>query len=295
MLTTCDVKGIYVPVITPFCPNEEIDWGSYENYINTLTAQDIQGLVINGTTGESPTVLWSEVEQLIQRTKSALNHRRVPIVVGAGTNSTASTVKQIEMAGQSGADAVLVVTPYYSLPSEAGIIEHFRRAAGVGVPLILYEIPSRTGMALSVDTIRRLMDLNGVIGLKDSTGSSKLISSLPRQDMKPVLCGDDLHFIDMLREGASGGMLASANLYTEALLNVFQLVQNGELPKAQTAFNLLTPYIQQLFQESNPAPLKFLLAQQDIIASDTLRLPMGPISQKLQLELEQVYVNNVSF
>ncbi|MDF2923931.1 MAG: dihydrodipicolinate synthase [Paenibacillaceae bacterium] len=291
MLSESDLRGIYVPVITPFLSNEEIDLDSFRNYIGALLAHEIQGLVINGTTGESPTVSWDEVEELVQITKTSMmvHKKKLPLIIGTGTNSTASTIRRTELAGKTGADAVLVVIPYYSRPSQAGIVEHFRRIAQVGVPIILYEIPSRTGIQLTVDTIRRIMDLNEVIGLKDSSGGIRLISELTRLDTKPILCGEDILFHAMLSQGASGGILASANINTSAFIEVFRLACQGDFYKAKKIFDTLQPLIQKLFQESNPSPLKWLLAQQGVISFNTLRSPMGSISPELQAGLKAEY------
>jgi 4-hydroxy-tetrahydrodipicolinate synthase len=195
------------------------------------------------------------------------------------------------MAGLLGEDAVLVVMPYYSRPSQEGILEHFRKVAQVGVPIIAYEVPSRTGVQLTADIIIRIMDLNGVIGLKDSSGGIGLISELTRLGTKPVLCGEDIYFHAMLSQGACGGILASANVNTHAFINVYRLTSTGDFIKAKKAFDLLVPLIQRLFQESNPSPLKWLLARQGIISSDTLRLPMVSITKELQLELERTMQN----
>ncbi|MEK8130724.1 4-hydroxy-tetrahydrodipicolinate synthase [Paenibacillus filicis] len=289
MLNEQNLKGIFVPVVTPFLANEQLDINSYRNYVSSLFVHDIQGLVVNGTTGESPTVTWEEVAELVSVTKDLMAEkgRRLPIVVGTGTNSTASTVQRTELAGHLGADAVLVVVPYYSRPSQEGILEHFRRVSQVGVPVIAYEIPARTGVRLTIETTRRILDLDGVIGLKDSSGQIGFSSELTRLSAKPILCGEDLYFHAMLSQGASGGMLASANVHTRSLINVYQLFNTGSVTAAKQAFDLLVPCIQSLFQESNPAPLKWLLARQGLIATDTLRSPMSPISEGLKLTLEQ--------
>lgn len=288
MLREQNLKGIYVPLVTPFLSNEQLDLDSYHNYLNHLLAKDIQGVVINGTTGEAPTVTWEEVAELVQTTRASMDKQPLPLVVGTGTNSTASTVARTELAGKMGADAVLVVVPYYSRPSQEGIVEHFRRAAQVGVPVIVYEVPSRTGVQLTTDTIRRIMDMHGVIGLKDSSSGIKLISELTCHSTKPILCGEDISFHAMLSQGASGGILASANFHTEDFIRVYQLSSQGDFVGSKKVFDALTPFIRRLFQESNPSPLKWLLARQGIIASDTLRLPMGPISNELQVEMEQM-------
>jgi len=288
MLNEQDLKGIIVPVVAPFLPSEELDLESYQNYLSELLVHDIQGLVIHGTTGESPTVHWREVEELVATTKAELlkQQKRVPLIIGTGTNNTASTVNQTDMAGHLGADAVLVVTPYYSRPSQWGIVEHYRRIAQVGVPVIAYEVPSRTGVEVTAETMRRILDLNGVIGLKDSTGGTELISEL-KQDTKPILCGSDINFYNMLSQGAAGGILASANIYTSALMRIYSLTFQVDPIRAKEEFDALLPSIQLLFQESNPSPLKWLLARQGVISSSTVRLPMGPISEQFEMEWEQ--------
>lgn len=290
MLNESHLKGIYVPVVTPFLPNEELDLDSYRHYLEKLIAYDIQGLVINGTTGESPTVSWDEVETVVHETKASLtkNNNQMSLIVGTGTNHTLSTVKRTECAGNLGADAVLVVTPYYSRPSQEGIVEHFRRAAQVGVPVIAYEVPTRTGITLTADTLRAILELDGVIGLKDSSGGTGLISELRGHVKKPILCGEDIFFHDMLKLGASGGMLASANLQTDAFIEVHRLASSGDFIGAKIIFDTLIPFIQKLFQESNPAPLKWILAQKGILSSSTLRLPMGSITEELKGQIKQI-------
>lgn len=290
MLTEAEVKGIYIPVVTPFKADEELDRESYVQYLEHLLAQPIQGLVVNGTTGEAPTVVWDEVEELVRLTQDTMNrlNRRLPLVVGTGTNSTASTVRQTEWAGQLGVDAVLITAPYYNRPSAEGVIGHYRRAAEVGVPVIAYENPGRTGNRLAVDTVRSVLELDGVIGLKDSSGGVGLIAELARTGSKPVLCGDDALFYAMLCHGATGGILATANVRTASFAEVSELGTSGDLAGARRAFEPLVPMIRKLMQESNPAPLKWVLAEQGHMASDTLRAPMTTISEELKRELRDM-------
>jgi len=290
MLRERDLRGVYVPVVTPFLANGELDPVSYENYLNRLLEHDIQGIVVNGTTGESPTVSWEEVRELVRLSRIGAENanKRVPIIVGTGTNDTATTVKRTEMAGLLGADAVLVSTPYYNRPSQEGIIEHYRMAAKTGVPVIAYEIPSRTGVRLTVDSVRRILELDGVIGLKDSSGGIELISELTRLGAKPVLCGEDIYYHAMLSQGATGGILASANVRTSEFVEVCRLAGQGDILSAKKVFDQLVPLIRALYRESNPSPLKWLLARQGAISSDTVRLPMTTITQGLRAELELV-------
>lgn len=290
MLNEQNLRGIFVPVVTPFQENEQLDLNSYRNYVSKLFKHDIKGLVINGTTGESPTVSWEEVTELVKATKEVMieNGTRLPIIIGTGTNNTAFSVQQTEKAGQLGADAVLIIVPYYNRPSQEGILEHFRKVAQVGMPIIAYEVPSRTGVGLTTDTAMRILDLSGVIGLKDSSGDIGFTSKLTSQNIKPILCGDDHYFHSMLNQGACGGILAAANVQTASFVNVFNLFSRGDVIASKQAFDLLVPLIEHLFQESNPSPLKWLLARQGTISSDTLRLPMNRITDELQLQLEQL-------
>lgn len=294
MLTEQQIQGIYVPVITPFTKDNQLDIPSFRNYITHMANSGIHGLVINGTTGESPTVSWDEVEQLVQVTKETLRsiNKSIPIVVGTGTNDTASTVKRTQMAGELGADAVLVVTPYYNRPTEEGIYEHFRVTAEVGVPIIVYEIPARTGVRVSVDTMKRIMNLDGVIGLKDSTNGVELMSELVRSGSKPILCGDDAFFYDMLSEGAAGGMLASANINTEQFIEVYDRYKNGDKEGSRELFTRVAPFIDHLFAEPAPAMIKWLLVNQGIITSDQLRLPLMPASEQLKAKMDQYMVSS---
>lgn len=288
MLSERDLNGIFVPTITPFSDDGQMDLASYRRYLDALLGHEIQGLVVGGTTGEAPTVEWDETVTLMRATREAVREKGVglPVVVGTGTNSTASSVRRTEHAGQLGADAALVVVPYYSRPSQEGIVEHFRRVSQVGVPVIVYEIPSRTGVRLKADTARRIMELDGVIGMKDSTGDTALLSALVRSTGKPVLAGEDARLYDMLLSGARGGILASANIRTDEFLDVYRRFTRGDAAGAREAFERLSPWIERLFSESNPAPLKWLLARRGLIASDTLRLPLSPISAALRSELD---------
>ncbi|MFE5323711.1 4-hydroxy-tetrahydrodipicolinate synthase [Paenibacillus sp. NPDC056579] len=286
MLTEQQLQGVYVPIVTPFHPNGEPDLESFHTLAVHLLNSGIHGLVVNGTTGESPTITAQEMGALAGAAKAAIGSAPIPLVLGTGTNDTTSTVKKTEQAGKLGADAVLVVVPYYNKPSQQGIIAHFQRVAEVGVPVILYEIPARTGVALKVDTVRTILDMDGVIGMKDSSGGIQLVSELSRTGSKPVLCGEDAYLFASLCCGARGGMLASAHIRTERFVQLYHRFTEGRVSEAKEQFDELLPLIWLLFAEPNPAPLKWLLAEQGILASGTLRLPMTPIGAKLQQQLQ---------
>ena len=205
-VTEPEIRGIWIPLITPFNLDDEVDHASFERFIQRLPLLDIQGLVLNGTTGESPTIAIHEIENILATVRKSIGLAALPLMIGTGTNDTAGTIKRTEQAGHFGADAALVVVPYYSRPSQAGIIEHYRKVAEVGVPIMVYDIPARTGVSLTVDTLRTLFEIEGIVGLKDSTGSTEMIAKLVSHDAKPILCGEDILFLDALRSGASGVM-----------------------------------------------------------------------------------------
>ncbi|WP_310227094.1 4-hydroxy-tetrahydrodipicolinate synthase [Paenibacillus qinlingensis] len=287
LLQEKDLLGIYVPIITPFDEEFEVDAASFYNQSYNLFQDEIDGLVVNGTTGESPTISQDELGVLFAAAQAAREaaHADVPIIVGTGTNDTRSTVRKTEEAGKLGAEAVLVVVPYYNKPSQQGIIEHFRRVAEVGVPVILYEVPHRTGVTLELDTVRSILDINGVIGMKDSTPNIELVTELTRLGSKPVLCGEDTLLYAALQAGAKGVMSASANVETEKFVSFIRSFVEGAHAQSHREFAELLPLIRLLFQEPNPAPIKWLLQQQGVIASGALRLPLLPVTEGLQAKL----------
>lgn len=290
MLTAEQLKGIYVPLVTPFRDGGELDLDSIGTNAQAVADAGAHGLVVNGTTGEAPTVAWEEVAVQFREIRERMAGRSsVPIVIGTGTNDTAATARRTEAAGKLGADAALVVVPYYSRPSQEGIVAHYREAASAGVPVIAYEIPSRTGIRLEPETAQAILELDGVIGIKDSSGGTRLIAELKRLGCaKPILCGEDAFFYAMLREGAAGGILASANCRTAGFADVWRLALAGRYQEAEAAFGRLLPMIRLLFREPNPAPFKYVLAKRRRISSDTLRLPMTPASSALRPELDRL-------
>lgn len=293
MMNEKHIHGIFIPVITPFTSDHKLDIESYRKYVTYLAEHDIQGLVVNGTTGESPTVSWDEVTQLVQTTQDVLKelNKTIPIVVGTGTNDTYSTVRRTEMAAEIGADAAMVVTPYYNRPTQEGIVEHFRAASGTGLPVLVYEIPARTGSRMTLDTIRTVLELDGVIGLKDSSGGLDLLLQLTKHDTKPILCGEDSYFHAMLCQGAAGGMLASAHLNLPKYVDIYQRFASGDVTGARDSFKEVESLIRQVFSEPAPAAIKWWLSQQEIIATGQLRLPLMPASDQLKQNLMNTIVS----
>ena len=284
-MTPAQYSGIFVPPITPFTPDGAVDYESFRSLVRTILAGRAHGIVVNGTTGESPTVDWDEVEKLtaiaLEETKG-----RGRVLLGTGTNDTASTVEQTRRAGALGVDAALVVVPYYNRPSQAGIVEHFTRVAAVGLPLICYNIPYRTGVAMEPATLKAVLGLENVVGLKESTGALNNTLDLVTWCKKAILCGEDALLLASLACGGNGGILAAANVRTGEYVRLFEEMQAGDLVAARRRFLRLLPLIKLLFEESNPGPLKWLLAREGVIRSPMQRLPLVGISEGLQKRLE---------
>lgn len=287
------LKGVIVPVVAPFGPDGKLDTESFRNVVRSLLDQNVHGLVVNGTTGESPTVGWEEARRM---TEAAMEERAkrgvsVPILIGTGSNDTAEAVRLTRRARSLGADGALVVTPYYNRPSVQGVLEHYRRIADVGLPIVAYHIPYRTGLELSVDALASILDIEGVAGIKDSAGGIRNFIELGGRTEKALLCGEDLYFYASLCCGASGGILASANIETGRFVNGYELFAKRRVKEAEAVFASLRPLIRLLFAEPNPAPLKWALMQTGYIRSDAVRLPMTPISEELKERLAAVLPN----
>ncbi|WP_322619161.1 4-hydroxy-tetrahydrodipicolinate synthase [Paenibacillus glucanolyticus] len=278
MLNEESLRGVMVPIVTPFDEQGYLDIKSFKRLVTRLRNSGIHGLVVNGTTGESPTVGDSELERMIYEARIILEE--LPLIVGTGPNNTAAAIKKTARAKELGADAALVATPYYNRPSQQGIVYHFLALAETGLPIILYDIPHRTASTLDLHTVKTILKMDHVIGMKDSTGDIKRLFQLTRTQSKPILCGEDDLFYASLCCGSKGGILASANLETQQFVQVYESFRNGKNQEAREQFDSLTPLIQFLFSEPNPAPLKWLLAQNRLIRSDRLRLPMTQITNE---------------
>lgn len=280
------LKGVFVPVVAPFTADEKLDEVSFGNLVRSLLDRGAHGLVIHGTTGECPTVKWAEARRMAEIAMEARADRDIPIIVGAGSNDTGEAVRLAKRARSLGADGALVVTPYYNRPSAQGVLEHYRRVADVGLPIVAYHIPYRTGLALTADELAALLEIEGVAGIKESSGGIGNFIELGGRTDKALLCGDDLYFYAALCCGAHGGMLASANVGTDRFANVYESWADGRFAEAKATFDKLMPLIRLLFAEPNPAPLKWVLQRTGRIRSDAVRLPILPITEELRGRLE---------
>jgi 4-hydroxy-tetrahydrodipicolinate synthase len=277
-----DLRGVIVPLVTPFTDDGAVDQRSFVALVEWLLSERVHGFVLNGTTGESPTVHWGEVEALLRRLTATVRGQ-VPVLVGTGTYDTAESVERTTRARALGADGAFAVVPYYSRPAPAGVIEHYRRIAAAGLPVVAYNIPYRTGLTLGVPTLRAILELPGVVGIKESSGGVGNVAALAERGA--VLCGEDHLFLPALAVGAAGGILASANVAPAAFVEIHELFTTNRLAEARARVGAVSRLVDRLFAEPNPAPVKWALSHRGRIASGTLRLPMVPISAALAGEL----------
>ena len=284
-------KGVFLPVITPFAGGK-VDIETYKKLLGYYLGKGIHGLVPLGTTGESPTIEEDEYNQIVEATIDVAKNK-VPIYVGVSGNSTRKVLDQIRNLNSYNITGYLVTSPYYNLPSQQGIFEHFAQLAdATDKQIMIYNIPYRTGRNVENETILRLSKISNIVGIKDSSGIvSQSIELLRECDTQfAVFTGEDILFYLNIVSGGNGGILASAHLQTERFIRVWDAVQDIELKTALAEWNKLTKMIPLLFTEPNPAPIKYILAKKGIIPSAELRPPMSTISNKLKSELDRFVV-----
>lgn len=270
-----EFKRVYSAVITPFLKGD-VDYSSYKKLIEYQLKSGIQGFVVNGTTGESPTLSWDEVEKLFLVTKE-ICPSDVKVILGTGSNSTKKTAENNIRAAKLGADAVLVVVPYYNKPTQTGLLEHFKEVANAAsIPNILYNVPGRTVTSLDVETIQKLSQHPQILGIKEASGKIDFDQQIHKKcgDQFVLLSGDDGTYEEFLAIGGHGcisvaSMIAPQNILTgktKAIKNV----------------------IDALFIEANPIPIKYALYLKGIIQSPECRLPLTTLSDGAQKTLKAV-------
>ncbi|MFI5733300.1 4-hydroxy-tetrahydrodipicolinate synthase [Kribbella sp. NPDC051587] len=275
--------GLFVPLITPFTATDVLAEDALEALAHAVLDEGATGIVALGTTGEPATLTPGERRRVLNICTAVCAERDAPLIVGAGSNSTAASVDALAEL-TSPVSAALVVVPYYTRPSEEGVVEHFRQlAAASPVPLVIYNIPYRTGRTLSAETLVRLAELPNVAGFKHAVGgidedTMTFLSRVP--DDVSVLAGDDLYAGPMLALGAAGAILASANVATRAYADLLTAWQAGDVVRARKLVHQVTPLSRALFAEPNPVVIKAVLAAQGRIPTGHARLPLLPADPK---------------
>jgi len=242
----------------------------------------VTGVIPLGTTGESPTIDEEETERIVERTVAVVAGR-VPIVVGVSGNDTRKAVKAVKRLQGHPIQGVLAVCPYYNRPGQDGMREHFRCIAeATDRPILIYNIPYRTGVNLTNDTLLGLAEIPNIVGVKDSSGSIAQSLELLRQ--RP---GEDAYFYTMLAHGGDGGILAATHVETAVFLAVYERMAANDHQGARKAWSRVEPLVPLLFKEPNPMPIKHCLWRQGLIGSPECRLPLTRVSEALAAELER--------
>jgi 4-hydroxy-tetrahydrodipicolinate synthase len=283
------LSGVWVPIITPF-HDGAVDFDSYERLLDHYLGLGVGGIFPLGTNGENPTLDDDEVERIIARTCDVVA-RRVPVFVGIGGNATEKTIKLLGRLERYDFPGIVSVCPFYNRPSQDGLREHFTRiAAATDRPLVVYNIPHRTGVNVANDTLFELAAQGSVSGAKDSCGNAEQSFDLLRRRPEgfSVATADDTLFFTMLAHGADGGMLASAHLETGAFIKLYEHMSTNDHQAARRIWSRLQQFIPLLFREANPMPIKHCLWRQGLIRSPECRLPLTRISADLGAALDRV-------
>ena len=276
------ITGSLVAIVTPMLQDGRLDLARFKGLIDWHIAEGTDGIVVVGTTGESPTVDFDEHKELI---RVAVEHAkgRIPVIAGTGGNSTAEAIELTASAKKAGATACLSVVPYYNKPTQEGLYQHFRKIAeAVDLPMILYNVPVRTVTDLQNDTVLRLAEVPGIIGIKDATANLERGTDLLRRVPRgfAVYSGEDATALPLILCGGHGVISVTANVAPKLMHQMCAAALVGDVKKARELNDRLLPLHQKLFVEANPIPVKWALAQMGMIEYG-LRLPLSPLSDKL--------------
>ncbi|AHZ85704.1 4-hydroxy-tetrahydrodipicolinate synthase [Bdellovibrio bacteriovorus] len=288
-------KGTFTALVTPF-KNGKIDFASLDKLLKQQLAGGVDGFVVNGTTGESPVLTSSEKAELFKHIRNVCGDK-VVLIMGTGSNNTAQTIEDSRKAEEMGADAILVVVPYYNKPPQRGLYEHFKAvASSVKIPTILYNVPGRTIASLETGTIRDLAKVKGVVGIKEATGKIDLASEIIKACGSEfvMLSGDDGTYVEFLGVGGHGVISVASHVIPAQMVQWKKWVSEGALDKARADIAKYNDLINLLFVEANPIPVKKALQLMGILESAELRLPLVELgaenTAKLQAEMKKVGV-----
>ena len=283
-------QGCIVALVTPMNSDGSVDVRNFRNLLDFHVDNKTDGIVILGTTGECPTIDFDEHTFLV---KEAVSHisGKIPIIAGTGANSTKEAIYLTQSAKEVGADACLLVTPYYNKPNQNGLFEHYKAINdAVDIPQILYNVPSRTGCDLKNETVISLSQLSNIIGIKDATGELERINFLKNkvEENFIFISGDDLSFLEYMERGGCGVISVTANVIPDLMHNICHSILNGDIEKSKTINNKLSSLHDAMFIDSNPMPVKWLLNYLGLIR-EGIRLPLVELDKKHQTNLIEAF------
>ncbi|HML15186.1 MAG TPA: 4-hydroxy-tetrahydrodipicolinate synthase [Xanthobacteraceae bacterium] len=291
MTARTSFQGSFTALVTPF-KNGSLDEAAFRGLVDWQLAEGTNGLVPVGTTGESPTLSHQEHQQVVEWCIEQARGR-APVIAGAGSNSTAEAIEMAQGAEQAGADAVLVVTPYYNKPTQEGLYQHFKAINdAIGIPIIIYNIPPRSVIDMSVDTMKRLFELKNIAGVKDATASMVRVSQ-QRQAMGAgfnQLSGEDATALGFMAHGGHGCISVTANVAPRLCAEFQGACLRGDFAAALKLQDKLMPLHHALFIETNPAPAKYALSVLGKCA-ETVRLPMVAVAEKTRAAVREAMVH----
>ncbi|MGB9365756.1 MAG: 4-hydroxy-tetrahydrodipicolinate synthase [Xanthobacteraceae bacterium] len=291
MTAKTNFRGSFTALVTPF-KNGGVDEASFRNIVEWQIAEGTNGLVPVGTTGESPTLSHDEHKQVVEWCVDQAKGR-VPVVAGAGSNSTAEAIDFSQHAEKAGADAVLIVTPYYNKPTQEGMYQHFKAINdAIGIPIIIYNIPPRSVIDMSVDTMKRLFELKNIAGVKDAT------ANMARTSQQRAACGEDFNQLSgeditalgFNAHGGHGCISVTSNVAPRLCAEFQAACGRGDYATALTLQDKLAPLHINIFVETSPAPIKYAMS---LIGkcSDEVRLPMVPASENARAKVREAMVH----
>lgn len=284
-------KGSIVALATPMLDNGDVDYTAFEALIDFHVREGSNALVIAGTTGESATLSPQEHCDLLDRSYEIIN-QRLPMIAGTGANSTSEAIELTECAKNSGAEAALLVSPYYNKPTQKGLVLHHQAiAAAVDIPQILYNVPGRTACDMQADTVAELARVSNIVGIKEATGSMERLADIKRQvdDDFALLTGDDSTTCEFILNGGHGAISVTANVVPAKMANMCRLAYEAKEQEARAADAEIADLHRLLFIESNPIPVKWAISQMGF-GELNLRLPMTELSAEHQQPLRQALI-----
>jgi len=284
-----NLKGLGVAVLTPFTSEGQVDYKAIPAIIENITSGRADYLVLMGTTAESPCLTLEEKQKIIQTVRDS-NYGNLPLVIGIGGNNTAKVVEEISSMDLSPFEAIMSVSPYYNKPTQEGIYQHFKKIAQASpLPIIVYNVPSRTGAAIEVDTfVRMAHDFENIIAIKEASGEMSHAENLIKKSPAhiQVISGDDALNLPMLLAGAVGTISVLGNALPVPIVSIFHYVYEGNLKKAYELHYQLLDIISLIFEEGNPTGIKALMETLSL-CNKTVRLPLVSASDALCLKIEK--------
>lgn len=276
------LQGSLVALVTPMTADNQIDWPALHKLVEWHIEQGTHAIVAVGTTGESPTLNWDREHSAVIRAVVDQVNGRIPVIAGTGGNSTSEAVEWTAAAKEMGADACLLVAPYYNKPSQEGLFRHFEYVArSVAIPQLLYNVPGRTVSDIQHETVMRLTQVDNIIGIKEATGdlarARRLIEETPDDFL--VISGDDATALELILLGGKGNVSVTANVAPARVAKVCEQGLAGDAEGARELNETLAPLNKALFLESNPIPVKWALQQMGLIGPG-IRLPLTPLAEQ---------------